>query len=73
LLTETVSDHDGRQFGVADTAHVPSGDPDRPSDLGPAAAREVGSDFARGSRDAASPPPETDLSVFPIVPPVEPA
>jgi hypothetical protein len=73
LLTDTVSDQDGRQFGVADTAHVPSGDPERTSDLGPAAGRGVTRDAARGSGTARSPPPETDLSVFPIVPPVEPA
>jgi hypothetical protein len=73
LLTETVSDHDGRQFGVADTAHVPSGDPERASDLGAAAGRGVARDPARGSGTARSAPPDTDLSVFPIVPPVEPA
>jgi hypothetical protein len=73
LLTETVSDHAGRQFGVADTAHVPSADPERVSDLAPAEGRDVACDLARGSRDAVSPPPDTDLSVFPMVPPVEPA
>jgi hypothetical protein len=73
LLTETVSDHDGRQFGVADTAHVPSADPEQASDLEPAEARDVARDLARGSRGGASLPPDTDLSVLPMVPPVEPA
>jgi hypothetical protein len=41
LLTEAVSAHGGRQLGVADTAHVPSADPERPSDLGSAEARCV--------------------------------
>jgi hypothetical protein len=41
LLTEAVSAHGGRQLGVADTAHVPSADPERPSDLGPTEARCV--------------------------------
>jgi hypothetical protein len=73
LLTEAVSAHGGRQLGVADTAHVPSADPERASDLGRTEARDVARDFARGSRDAPSPPPDTDLSVFPITPPVDPA
>jgi hypothetical protein len=33
LLTKAVSDHGGRQLGVADTAHVPSADPERASDF----------------------------------------
>jgi hypothetical protein len=41
LLTEAVSAHGGRQLGVADTAHVPSADPERASDLGATEARYV--------------------------------
>jgi hypothetical protein len=73
LLTEVVSVHAGRQLGVADTAHVPSADSERASDLGPTEARCVARDFARGSGDGSSPPLDTDLSVFPITPPVDPA
>jgi hypothetical protein len=74
LLIRNVSDHGGTQRPVAEMAQAPSADPvARLSVLDSDDGLLVTWDGVLRRAGAASSPPDTDLSVLPRVPPVEPA